>query len=95
MDKWLTLWPTVEKAMREESKIADERADLGGSSASGSRRLRSLVVVGMVSSCVAIGLLIAAVDPSRTLAVLRQARPGPLVLAVGILAVQVVVRTVR
>ena len=61
----------------------------------GGLRLRSLIVVGIVSSCVAIALLVAAVDPSRTLAVIRQAQPGPLVLAVGILAVQVVVRTAR
>jgi hypothetical protein len=52
-------------------------------------------VVGIVASCVAIALLILAVDPSRTLAVIRQARPGPLVLAVGILAVQTVVRAAR
>ena len=61
----------------------------------GGLRLRSLVVVGIVSSCVAIALLIAAVDPSRTFAVVRQARPEPLVVAVGILAVQVVVRAAR
>jgi len=66
-----------------------------GLSASGGLRLRGLIVVGIVSSCVAIALLIAAVDPSRTLAVVRQARPEPLVLAVGILAVQVVVRAAR
>ncbi len=58
-------------------------------------RVRSLIVVGIVSSCVAIALLVAAVDPSRTLAVIRQARPEPLVLGVGILAVQTVVRAVR
>src|SRR5450759_805919 len=58
-------------------------------------RIRGLIVVGIVSSCVAIALLIAAVDPSRTLAVVRQARPEPLVLAVGILAAQVVVRAAR
>ena len=61
----------------------------------GGLRIRGLIVVGIVSSCVAIALLIAAVDPSRTLAVVRQARPEPLVLAVGILAVQVVVRAAR
>jgi glycosyltransferase 2 family protein len=58
-------------------------------------RMRSLIVIGVVSSGVAIALLIAAVDPSRTLAVIRQARPEPLVLAVGILAVQVIVRSAR
>lgn len=58
-------------------------------------RMRSLVVLGIVSSCIAIALLIAAVDPSRTLAVIRQARPEPLVIAVGILAVQTVVRAAR
>ena len=63
--------------------------------ARGGPRLRSLVVVGILSSCVAIALLIVAVDPSRTLAVIRKAHPGPLVLAVGILAVQTVVRAVR
>lgn len=58
-------------------------------------RLRSLVFVGVVSSCVAIALLVAAVNPSRTLAVIQQARPEPLVLAVGILAGQTVVRAGR
>jgi uncharacterized membrane protein YbhN (UPF0104 family) len=61
----------------------------------GGRRLRSLIVLGIVSSCVAIALLLAAVDPSRTLAVVRQARPEPLAMAVGILAIQVVVRSTR
>ena len=61
----------------------------------GGLRLRSLVVIGIVSSCVAIALLIAAVDPSRTLAVVRQARLEPLALGVGILAVQTVVRAGR
>ncbi len=58
-------------------------------------RMRSLVVLGIVSSCVAIALLIAAVDPSRTLAVVRQAQLEPLVLALGILAVQTLVRAAR
>jgi glycosyltransferase 2 family protein len=57
--------------------------------------MRSLVVVGIVSSCVAIALLVAAVDPSRTLAVIQQARPAPLALAIVILAVQVLVRAAR
>ena len=66
--------------------------------AGGSRRglrIRNLVALGIISSCVAIVLLIAAVDPSRTLAVVRQARPEPLVLAVGILAFQTLVRAAR
>ncbi len=58
-------------------------------------RVRSLIALGIISSCVAIALLIAAVDPSRTLAVIRQAQPGPLVLGVGLVALQAVVRTVR
>ena len=58
-------------------------------------RMRSLVILGIVSSCVAIALLIAAVDPSRTLAVVRQAQLEPLVLALGILAVQTLVRAAR
>jgi glycosyltransferase 2 family protein len=66
----------------------------GGSSAP-SLRLPGLIVVGVVSSCVAVALLIAAVDPSRTLAILAQARPERLVLAVGILAVQTIVRAAR
>lgn len=57
--------------------------------------MRGLAVVGIVSSCIAIALLIAAVDPSRTFAVIRQARPEPLVLSIGILVVQVIVRTAR
>jgi uncharacterized membrane protein YbhN (UPF0104 family) len=61
----------------------------------GGLRLRSLVVIGIVSSCVAIALLVAAVDPSRTLAVVRQARLEPLALGVGILAVQTAVRAAR
>jgi glycosyltransferase 2 family protein len=61
----------------------------------GGPRLRGLLVVGVLSSCVAIALLIAAVDPSRTLAVLRQARPEPLALSLAILAVQAVVRAAR
>jgi uncharacterized membrane protein YbhN (UPF0104 family) len=62
---------------------------------SGGLRLRSLIVVGIISSCVAIALLVAAVDPSRTLAVIRQATLEPLALGVGILSVQVVVRAAR
>jgi glycosyltransferase 2 family protein len=58
-------------------------------------RMRSLVVLGVLSSCVAIALLVAAVDPSRTLDVVRQAKPEPLVLGVGVLAVQTVVRAAR
>ena len=61
----------------------------------GGKRLGSLIVVGILSSCVAIALLVAAVDPSRTLAVVRQARLAPLALAVGLLAVQVGVRAAR
>ena len=67
----------------------------GSAGIAGRMRVRSLIVVGVVSRGVAIALLIAAVDPSRTLAVIRQARPEPLVLAIGILAVQVVVRSAR
>jgi glycosyltransferase 2 family protein len=59
------------------------------------RRIRGLVVVGILSSCVAIAVLIAAVDPSRTLAVIRQARPEPLALGMGIWAIQTVVRAAR
>ena len=80
----------------EGSTISGEQADqklVGG--APGGVRVRSLIVVGIVSSCIAIALLIVAVDPSRTLAVIRQARPAPLALAVGILVVQVVVRSAR
>jgi uncharacterized membrane protein YbhN (UPF0104 family) len=61
----------------------------------GGHRVLALLAAGIVASCVAIALLIAAVDPARTLAVIRQARPEPLVLAVGILAVQTVVRAAR
>ena len=68
--------------------------DPAGRSAGG-LRLRSLIVLGIISSGVAIALLVAAVDPSRTLAVIRQARLEPLALGVGILAVQVVVRAAR
>jgi uncharacterized membrane protein YbhN (UPF0104 family) len=67
---------------------------VGASSVSG-LRLRSLIVLGIVSSCIAIALLVAAVDPARTLAVIQRAQPGPLVLAVGILAVQTIVRAAR
>ena len=63
--------------------------------AAGGRRVLTLLAVGIVASCLAIALLVLAVDPARTLAVIRQARPEPLVLAVGILAVQTVVRAVR
>jgi hypothetical protein len=62
---------------------------------SGGLRLRSLIVVGIISSCVAIALLVAAVDPSRTLAVIRQATREPLALGVGILSVQETVTTNR
>ena len=61
----------------------------------GSARVRSLIVLGIVSSSVAVVLLVAAVDPARTLAILRQAQLGPLALAVGLVAAQAVVRTVR
>jgi uncharacterized membrane protein YbhN (UPF0104 family) len=61
----------------------------------GRLRLGGLVAVGITASCVAIALLVAAVDPSKTLAVIRQAQPGPLVLGVGILAVQTLVRAAR